>query len=117
MFRGMYHFKLTGRNGTADGALVFDRGRVFGSDGGVHYDGTYETRVDQSDVAIVRLKVTVPPGIELIMGRPVAQHERRFDVETTIQANAETPVRISTPDGEVAGFIRFVRDIPSDLAE
>src|SRR5438128_378669 len=47
MFDGMYSIAYTGAQGSGHAALILDRGRVYGHDGGVEYDGTYRPSSSQ----------------------------------------------------------------------
>ena len=116
MFDGMYQLLLEGKADTATGMLIISNNQVFGCDQGVNYDGICQANENQPDTALLRLKVTVPPHVELIMGQPPVNYERRFDIEFTIKAHSETRVRIGTPDGNIRGTIAFMREIPERAA-
>jgi transcriptional regulator with XRE-family HTH domain len=116
MFDGMYQLQLKGNAGATVVMLVIRKNQVFGSDGAVNLDGTCEPSATKPGEAVLHLKITVPPNVALIMGKPPVAHERRFDVEVAIKSQSETKVRMSTPDGDVRGTIALVREIPLELA-
>jgi transcriptional regulator with XRE-family HTH domain len=115
---GMYRLELKGKAGSTVALLVIGKHSVFGSDeGGVMYDGEWEANPTSPSEATLRLKVTVPSNVELIMGKPAVFYERRFDVEVTIEAKTASKEQIiKTPDGDLRGTISFVREIPADIA-
>jgi hypothetical protein len=95
------------------GALIFQEGRVFGSDeAGVKYDGDY-LYDEQHDVANVKLKVTFPPNVRAVFG-VTNPYEWSIDVTTTINPKQGSgPIKIMTSVGRpLNGTYRFLRELP-----
>lgn len=113
---GMFEIVYQGRTGAGTGVLVLMAGRVFGSDGGVLYDGTYEPSSSNSDFLDVYLRCTVPPGIGLVTGVPPQKMTYSFDLSAKIRSRGETRVKVETPYGPVGATVRFLREVPRDLA-
>lgn len=95
------------------GALVLSDGRVFGSDGGVLYDGSYEPSPSQPGCVDVKLHLTVPPGIPLVQGVGPQPMTYGFDLDCTFSARGTTDLAVLTPYGSVNATITFLRDIPT----
>lgn len=115
-YDGLYLVEFEGAAGTGLAALVFMNGIVFGHDGGVRYDGTYEPSAHQPGFMDVRLNLVVPPGVELVMGVPAQPAEYNFDINVRLPARGHMPLTTDTPYGQVAFQIRYLRPIPENLA-
>ncbi len=116
MYDGMYSIEYVGTDGNGVAALVFLDGVVFGHDGGVSYDGTYEPCRDNSNSMDVRLKLTVAPGVPLVQGVPPQPAEYMFPVNVRIPARQDVSLNIETPYGSVAVKLCFLRPLPTALA-
>ena len=116
MYEGMYLVEYVGREGFGLAVLVFEAGYIFGHDGQVHYDGTYEPSRSDPIRIDLDLTLTVPPGAALVQGVPPQPAEYRFSIRATIPAQGGTNLRVETPYGPVACNIRYLRPIPRQLA-
>lgn len=112
MFDGMYGFAYQGVSGVGSGTIVLDRGRIFGHDGGVQYDGAYAPSSQGPGHLDINLRLTVPPGIALVQGVPPQPHQYSFDLTCTIRAQGASDVQIATPYGPVGAHVRFLRPLP-----
>jgi DNA-binding transcriptional regulator YiaG len=112
MSEGMYAVGLQGRAGAGLAVLVLEKGRVFGSDGGARYDGTYKPspRVGFTDLDI---RLTVPPNVVLVQGVPPQPFSYGFDVHCSIMARGATQIEVQTPYGPVRANVSFLREIPA----
>lgn len=115
MMEGLYSLTFQGRHGHGLGAVVFMAGRVFGSDGGVQYDGVYEPNPTKAGHFDLTLKLTVQPGVELVQGVGAKPYEYNFDLKVTVPAKGGQQV-VSTPFGPVAAQLNFLRGVPAELA-
>jgi hypothetical protein len=84
---GMFGISFTGPVDSGIGVLVFDSGRIYGSDGGARYDGTYVFN-EKSGRADLLLKVTFPPGVNSVFGI-TNPYEWSIDVATSIDPRAD----------------------------
>ena len=116
MSDGMFEIAYQGRSGAGSGVLVLMSGRVFGSDGGVLYDGTYQPSAAGRDFLDVQLRCTVPPGVSLVTGVPEQKMTYAFDIAAKFHSRSETQLKVDTPYGPVVATVRFLRDVPRDLA-
>lgn len=116
MLDGMYAINFVGKSGQGNGVIILTGGLVFGSDGGVQYDGTYEPSSTQPGKVDVHLKLTVPPGVWLVQGVPAQPVEYRFDIDCTFAPGTTSTVKIQTPFGPIQVKIEFLRAIPKELA-
>jgi DNA-binding XRE family transcriptional regulator len=116
MYDGMYQFTFQGSSGFGIGFLVLMAGRVFGSDGGVLYDGSYEPNAVKPGCADLHLKITVPPGVRLVQGVPPQSMTYSFDLGGTIRGRGTTELNVDTPYGLVRAVVSFVRELPTQLA-
>src|SRR5215831_13944269 len=83
---GMFGITFQGQQGAGMGVLIFDNGRVYGTDTqGVRYDGEYIFN-ESSGLADVKIKVTFPPNVKAVFGIS-NPYEWAFDVTTTINPN------------------------------
>ena len=113
MAEGMYKFDYQGTTGSGLGVMVLSRGRVFGSDGGVQYDGTCEPSRTQPGYVDVHLHLSVPPGVALVQGVPPQTMSYGFDLACSFAARGSTSVNVATPFGPVLAQITFLRPIPA----
>jgi DNA-binding transcriptional regulator YiaG len=112
MYEGMYKFAFQGAAGNGLGVLVLSRGKVFGSDGGVQYDGTYEPNDSRPGHVDVRLHLTVPPGVPLVQGVPPQPVAYNFDLGCSFPARGSAPIALQTPFGPVNVQVEFIRQVP-----
>lgn len=106
---GLYGIEFTGMAGFGSGVVVAMNGRMFGSDGGVSYDGTYVQRGDQLDLSLI---LTVPPGVTLVTGMPSRSEPYQFPINTTIIAGRTTAITVDAPMGKVRATVKYLRPIP-----
>ena len=110
---GMFGITFQGQEGAGVGLLVFDSGRVYGTDSeGVRFDGEYLFS-ETSGLADVRLKVTFPPNVRAVFGIS-NPYEWAFDVTTTFdpkQQGGALTVKTSLGRSINAQF-RFLRGLP-----
>src|SRR6266478_4313578 len=65
---GMFGITFQGQQGAGMGLLVFDNGRVYGTDTqGVRYDGGYIFN-ELTDLTNVTVKITFPPNVKSVIG-------------------------------------------------
>ena len=80
---GMYRVRFQSPTDSGDGVLVFDAGRVWGTDvGSARYDGEYLVN-ERTGKADVRLKVTFPANGMSVFGIQ-NPYEWSIDVTTTL---------------------------------
>jgi transcriptional regulator with XRE-family HTH domain len=113
MVDGMYKLDFRGAQGEGVGVLVLDRGRVYGSDEGVLYDGTYELSPIKSGYVDAKLYITVPSGIGLVQGVPPQPMQYGFDLECSFMAGGASQFAVQTPFGPVQASMSFLRPIPN----
>lgn len=116
MHEGMYQVTFQGAQGNGVAILVFQAGYVFGTDGGVQYDGIYTPHATDSNVIDFSLKLTVPPGVWLVQGKPAQNVTYSFDLSGSINIRGVTPLNLKTPYGPIKASVQFLRDLPADLA-
>jgi len=110
---GMYGITFQGQQGAGTGVLVFDNGRIYGTDTeGVRFDGEYVFH-DTSGLADVKVKVTFPPNVTAVFGIS-NPYEWSFDVTTAFHPMRKSgPLPVKTSLGKVinAQFV-FLRSLP-----
>lgn len=112
MYEGMYGVVFEGQTGSGTAVFVLERGQCYGSDGGVQYDGAYEAG-PRPGLLNLRLKLTVPAGVELVSGYPVQPVEYRFDISATITGRGNSIIQVAMPYGSpVNAHVTYLRDIP-----
>jgi hypothetical protein len=116
IFEGMYSIAFRGREGEGVGILVLMGGRIFGSDGSVSYDGRYEPNSKRPGFIEASLRLTVPPGVSLVVGRRPQPAAYWFDLRASIAVRAPTSLKVDTPYGTVHVTVDYLRDIPPELA-
>jgi len=115
-YDGMYAVRFAGRDGDGICALVLMDGCVFGHDGGVHYDGTYQPNQLDPTRMDLDLRLTVPAGVVLVQGVPVQPADYWFPLKVSVPARGEVNQNISTPYGPVQCSIKYLRSITPHLA-
>lgn len=113
-YDGLYNIEYAGAAGGGTVTLVFMDGLVFGHDGGVAYDGTYEPVAP--GLMDVRLKLVVAPGVALVQGVPPQPAEYSFHIGVRVPARGQAPLQTDTPYGPIAFRIAYLRPLPDRLA-
>jgi hypothetical protein len=110
---GMFGITFQSQQGVGMGVLIFDQGRVYGTDTeGVRFDGAYIFH-ESSGLADVKMKVTFPPHVEAVFGIS-NPYEWAFDVTTTFnpQKDAGT-LEVHTSIGQsIQAQYVFLRSLP-----
>jgi hypothetical protein len=110
---GMYGISFQGQQGAGMGLLIFENGRVYGTDTqGVRYDGEY-LYSESTGLADVKVKVTFPPNVRAVFGIS-NPYEWAFDVTTSFnpkQNSGPLTVRSSVGQPLNAQFV-FLRTLP-----
>jgi hypothetical protein len=110
---GMYGINFQGQQGAGMGVLIFDNGRIYGTDTeGVRYDGEYLFN-ENTDMADVKIKVTFPPNVRAVFGIS-NPYEWAFDVTTSFNPKQNSgPLTVRTSVGQPinAQFV-FLRTLP-----
>lgn len=110
---GMFRINFQGQQGDGMGVLVFDNGRVYGSDTeGVRYDGEYLFK-KESGLADVKIKVTFPPNVRAVFGIS-NPYEWSIDVTTTFNPKQNSgALAVKTSLGQpIDAQYAFLRDLP-----
>lgn len=110
---GMFGITFQSQQGAGMGVLVFEGGRVYGTDTeGVRYDGEYIFN-ESSGLADVKLKVTFPPNVKAVFGIS-NPYEWAFDVTTTFNPKQQSgALAIKTSLGKpIDAQFRFLRGLP-----
>ena len=101
------------KGGAGLGMLVFENGRVYGSDSeGVRYDGGY-IHHEETGLADVNLKITFPPNVQAVFG-VCNPYEWAFDVSTSIDTRKDKgALKVKTSIGEhIDADYVFLRSLP-----
>ncbi len=110
---GMFGISFQGQQGAGMGVLIFDNGRVYGTDSqGVRYDGEYLFD-ESSGLADVKVKVTFPPNVRAVFGT-TNPYEWAFDITTKFNPKQNSgPLTVRTSLGQpiTAQYI-FLRSLP-----
>jgi hypothetical protein len=110
---GMYRVRFQSPSDSGDGVLVFDSGRVWGTDiGNARYDGEYLVN-DHTGKADVRLKVTFPANGMSVFGIK-NPYEWSIDVTTILDpqhTRGQLTVQTSLQQALTAQY-EFMRPLP-----
>jgi transcriptional regulator with XRE-family HTH domain len=110
---GMYGIAFQGQQGAGMGMLIFDTGRIYGTDTeGVRYDGEYVFH-ETSGLADVKVKVTFPPNVKAVFGIS-NPYEWSFDVTTALnpmRKSGQLSLKTSLGKPINAQFV-FLRTLP-----
>jgi hypothetical protein len=110
---GMYGITFQGRQGAGMGVLIFDNGRVYGTDTeGVRYDGEYLFN-ESTGLADVKVKITFPPNVKSVFGIS-NPYEWSFDITTRFSPKQPSgALTVSTSIGQAinARFV-YLRSLP-----
>jgi DNA-binding transcriptional regulator YdaS (Cro superfamily) len=110
---GMFGITFHGQQGGGLGVLVFDSGRVFGTDTeGARYDGEYVFH-EATDSADVVVKVTFPANVLTVFGIS-NPYEWAIDVSTSFNPKQNAgPLDVKTSLGHPIGAqFKFLRPLP-----
>jgi Helix-turn-helix len=110
---GMFGITFQGQYGTGVGVLVFDSGRVYGSDeAAVRYDGDYLFD-EGSGLVDVKIKVTFPPNVKAVQGI-VNPYEWSIVVETKFDPRQDSgALTLKTSLGQpLSAQYVFLRSLP-----
>lgn len=109
---GMYAVEFEGSNGQGMGVLIFDNGKVFGSDIGMgKYDGSYVMNNDTKR-AEIKLRVEMPAGSESVLG-PAQPFSWNVDVLTSMDPAKDTDlITVHTNMGQARAKYTFMRSLP-----
>jgi len=115
---GMFGITFQGQHGAGMGMLVFDAGRVYGSDSeGARYDGGYVFN-ESSGKANVNLKVRFPPNVLSVFGirNP---YEWAVDVNTVIdpKQNAGSVIVKTSLGHQLNAQYKYLRALPETVEE
>lgn len=109
----MFGITFQSQRGAGMGLLIFENGRVYGTDeAGVRFDGEYIFD-EISGMAEVKIKVTFPPNVQSIFG-VTNPYEWAFDVTTKFdpKQNAGT-LAVNTSIGQqITARYVFLRSLP-----
>jgi hypothetical protein len=118
---GIYALHIKSEKEDGAGILVLMAGRVFGSDqAGVSYDGEYQSGPLKGQLTL-KLRITVPAGVELLPGTPAQPAEYWFPLEETVQVDGRTEasaaIKVKTPysKGTVEVWVKRLRGLPGEL--
>ena len=114
---GMFGISFQGQQGAGMGVLVFDNGRVYGTDTeGVRYDGEYIFN-EGTGLADVKVKITFPPNVKAVFGIS-NPYEWAFDVTTTFNPKQNSgPLAVKTSLGQpINAQYQFLRNLPDAAA-
>jgi DNA-binding transcriptional regulator YdaS (Cro superfamily) len=110
---GMFGVSFHGQKGGGLGVLVFDSGRVYGTDSeGARYDGEYVFH-EEADRADVVVKVTFPANVLTVFGIS-NPYEWAIDVSTSFNPKQNVgSLDVKTSLGQPVGAqFRFLRPLP-----
>jgi|SRR5271163_1777543 len=110
---GMFGITFQGRQGAGMGMVIFENGRVYGTDiGGARYDGGYIFD-ENTGLVDVRVKLTFPPNVEAVFGIS-NPYEWAIDVTTTFNPKQNSgPLAVKTSLGQpISAQYLFLRSLP-----
>ena len=111
---GMYGVEYTASHGSGMACLVLDTGRVYGVDPlGGKYDGEY-TYDENSGLADLTLKVTMPANVPSVLG---IQNPYEWSIDARTKLNPKVDrgsLQVSTSVGRsIAASYRYLRPLPN----
>lgn len=116
MIEGMYRVDFNGFTGAGIAILVFQGGRIFGSDTQVQFDGTYEPTGTPGEVTL-HVTVNVPPGVDLVQGMNSGHRGFSYDIREIVDLQSQRPVTVQTPiggpRGKVTARLSRLRGLPN----
>lgn len=110
---GMYGITFQGRQSAGMGVLVFDAGRIYGTDTqGVKFDGEYVFN-ENAQRAEVKVKVTFPPNVLSVFGVS-NPYEWAFDVTASFDPKPTSgPLEVRTSIGQpLSAHYVYLRALP-----
>lgn len=110
---GMYEIRFQGPHGEGTGVLIFDAGKVYGTDTErVRYDGEYVFN-EQTGRVETKLKVTFPPNVRAVFGIS-NPYEWALDVTTSFDPRIESGrLDVKTSLGQpLEAHYRYLRALP-----
>lgn len=113
MREGMFGITFQGQQGAGMGVMVFENGRVYGTDTeGVRYDGEYLFN-EGSGLADVKVKITFLPNVKAVFGIS-NPYEWAIDVTTTFNPRENSgPLAVKTSIGQqIAARFVYLRPLP-----
>jgi transcriptional regulator with XRE-family HTH domain len=111
---GMYSIEYQGTGGAGFGVLIFDGGRVYGSDVGMgKYDGSYLINKG-TGLVDVKVRVELPANQPSVLGL-TNPYDWAIDIETTIAPNSDAGVISAvTALGTVSANYKYLRGLPTE---
>jgi hypothetical protein len=108
----MYGITFQGQQGAGMGVLVFDAGRIYGTDGGARYDGEYVFNERTARVDI-KVKVAFPPNVVAVFGIS-NPYEWSLDITASFDPKANTgEFAVQTPIGKpLQAQYAYLRPLP-----
>jgi hypothetical protein len=112
MKNGLYQLEFAGRNGSGYGVLIFENGRIYGSDvGNGKWDGTY-TMNPVTKSADLEIRVEMPAGEESVLG-PAQRFSWNVEVKATMDPCKDVGViNAQTNLGPATTKYKFMRSLP-----
>jgi hypothetical protein len=110
---GIFGITFQGRVSAGMGMMIFDSGRVYGSDTeGARYDGGYVYN-EGTKMVDVTVKVTMPPNVQAVFGIS-NPYEWAFDAMATFDPKSNAgPVIVKTSIGQsLPATYKFLRSLP-----
>jgi len=110
---GMFGITFQGQHGRGMGVLIFDSGRVYGTDeAAVRYDGDYIFD-ESSGLVDVKVKVTFPPNVRAVQGIS-NPYEWSIDVTTKFDPRQNSGnLKLTTSLGQpLSAQYVFLRSLP-----
>jgi len=112
MVDGIYQITFRGAADWGMGILLLKDGKITGADvAGALYDGNYS---DKGDNIAIKITLTVPPGVTLVMGTPPQSKEYSFDFEFSLSKKAvesRETVLLHLPPGPVNVIFNQLRKL------
>lgn len=111
---GLYSLEFQGAQGSGLGVLIFDSGRVFGSDAGFgKYDGSYVMN-PETGLADISLRVEMPANQPSVLGPP-QPFSWNVDVSATIDPTKDVGEIVARTNlGNAVARYQFMRGLPSE---
>lgn len=109
---GLYQLEFAGPNGAGYGVLIFDNGRVYGSDVGLgKWDGSYKMN-PITKRAEIELTVQMPAGSESVLG-PAQPFRWNVDVRATMDPSVDVGyIDAQTNLGPAKAKYIYMRSLP-----
>ncbi|ULJ73324.1 helix-turn-helix transcriptional regulator [Rhizobium gallicum] len=109
---GLYQLEFSAHNGVGIGVLIFENGRIYGSDvGNGKWDGTY-TMNPVTKQAELDIRVEMPAGEESVLG-PAQRFSWNVDVKATMDPTKDVGVIIAQTNlGQAQAKYKYMRSLP-----